>query len=227
MQDQLVLVLIGTGILVAACLAIIVHAYRNVFESLQAGERVARLGHTFGGAVLGTQQWISQRGAGSAGLLIVSGKTGINRVSVWSTRLALAGPRMLLGVVIAYDEPLRRAFDAGEVDRIALRRRSRWSGWMHPSARAQRVLGDLAPELSFSSTANDDAVAAILALPEIRQRVRGALAVGFDELILYPPHGGVELVAYSPRIHIVDPEIVHAALSWIEPIVWALGRVRQ
>lgn len=223
-MDLPVLIVAGVAALCAAVLALVVHAFRRSFEALSADARVARLVPTLGGAAVGPLQWIAQRGSVQAGLLVVTGSSGINRVSVWLGRRAAAPPRLVLGILHEYDEPLRRAFRDGEVDRIVLRPRSRWFRWMRPSALAGSALGDLAADLRVASTAPDDVVRSCLAQPEVHGHVRGALAVGFDEIVLYPPHG-VELVAHAPRAHMIDPEVVHAALGWIEPMAGALGRI--
>lgn len=224
MREEAILALVVSGILVLGGVALVVHAYRNAFEALGARARVARLAQVFGGVLVGTQQWIVPRGAGHAALLVVSGGTGLNRISLWASNLPAAAPRTFAGVVLTYDEPLRRAFRALELDRVSIRRRAGISAWLGPREREQRVLGDLAGDLRCSSSAPDDEVRALLAPPEIRARILDALALGFDELLLYPPNGGVELVAHTRRAEVIDPQLVRAALARIEPLAGALSR---
>lgn len=211
------------ALVIAIGIALLTILFRGVLDALQADKRIAALARALGGTPIGTEQWLANRGPLHAGLLVVRGKAGLRRISLWSTRIVPQEPRRILGVIVEYDHPLRRAFQAGEVERIALRTRSGLQRLLRPSAKAESVLFDLAEDVRISSTLADEPLRALFARPEIRDRVRGALSLGFDELILYPPHGGVELIAHSPRSHFIDPEIMHMALGWIEPLAVSLS----
>lgn len=215
MTDRAILALAFTAVLGAGVLALVVRAYLRVLEALGADGRVARLPGALGGVVTGPLQWTAPRGGGYAGLLVVTGRGGIERVSVWWSRAPTAPPRLLLKLFHEYDEPLRRAFGDGAATRIVVRPRSRLFGWLGPSALTVSALGDLADDLRVSSTAPPELVRAHLAPPAVRAHLQGALALGFDELTLYPGWGA-ELTARSPRAWVLDVEVVGAALAWLD-----------
>jgi hypothetical protein len=223
-MDARTLAIVGSVLIVVAGGALVIHAYRRVFEALWVDRRVAELGLSLGGGATGPMQWLASRGDGQAGLVVTSSRTGIGRVSLWLSQRPAAPPRLVLRAFHEYDEPLRKAFFEREVERIVLRRRS-WLGRLFgPSALENETLGELATALSMSATADDALVRACLGQPEVRTHALGALDTGFDELVLYPPLG-VELVASSPRASLVDPGIVGPALEWLGPLAAAARRV--
>ncbi len=223
-MDARTLALAISALIVVAVGALVIHAYRRVFEALGVDRRVAELGLALGGGAPGPMQWLASRGDGQAGLLVTTSRTGIGRVSLWLSQRPAAPPRLVLRAFHEYDEPLRKAFFEREVERIVLRRRSWLGRRFGPSALEKETLGELATALSMSATADAALVRACLGQPEVRTHAQGAMDTGFDELVLYPPLG-VELVASAPRSALVDPAVVGPALSWLGPLAAAARRV--
>jgi hypothetical protein len=205
-MDQSTIAFVVAGALTAGCVALVVYAFRRSIEALGAPAQVEGLARTLGGTTLGPLQWAAPWGPWQAGVLVESRRTGMHRLSIWLSRHQAAPPRIMLGVVVEPDEPLRRAWREGAVIRVVLTRPARKE----------------ATELRVADAPSDEAARVYLAQPELCATLRGALELGFDQLILYPT-AGAELVLRKPRRLDLDPAFVQNALGWLQPIAGAIA----
>jgi hypothetical protein len=205
-MDQPTIAFVVAGALTAGCVVLVVYAFRRSIEALGVPAQIEGLARTLGGTTLGPLQWAAPWGAWQAGLLVETRRTGTHRLSIWLSRQPAAPPRLMLGVVVEPDEPLRTAWRNGTVSRVVLTLRG----------------GKGASELRVADASREEAARAYLAQPELHATLRGALELGFDQLILYPT-AGAELVLRKPRRLDLDPAFIQTALAWLQPIAGAIG----